>query len=55
MHAGECNQLMGVLTVQLLRGPRQPLDGTVEELEQGTLGPDAGHFAFAGGGPAQIV
>src|SRR5206468_241724 len=26
-----------------------------QQLEQGALGPDAGHFAFVGGGAAQVV
>ena len=34
MSVGEYNQLLLVLLVQLLRGPRQPFDGTVEEMEQ---------------------
>jgi hypothetical protein len=30
MDTHDCDRLMVVLTVQLLRGPRLPLDGTVE-------------------------
>jgi hypothetical protein len=33
LHMGECNQLLVVLIVQLLCQPRQPLDGTVEEID----------------------
>ena len=29
---GECNQLLVVLTVQLLHQPRQPLDGTADQI-----------------------
>jgi hypothetical protein len=29
----EYNRLLIVLTIHLLRGPRQPLDGTVEQIE----------------------
>jgi hypothetical protein len=34
MPDGECNRLLVVLTVHLLRGPRRPLDVTVEEIQQ---------------------
>jgi len=33
MEVGACNQLLVVLTVQLLRGPRRPLDGTIDQIE----------------------
>ena len=32
MHVGECDQLLVMLTVQLLREPRERLDGTVEQI-----------------------
>jgi hypothetical protein len=33
MDTQACDQLLVMLVVQLLRGPRQPLDGTVENLQ----------------------